>query len=222
MTLLGIDLTTEDRRKLSTSSEQQNALTSLMHNIVRGFEEELNIKSVTVTFDSPSLSSEQTLKMRRLEEGDDETTNDGNVIKSSIVPSTIPVGSLPSNLPSSSPTDVPSTIMTVIVEGRAPPGVDFEEVMNEKFSNFRDAIVEDMLSIIPDMTVSMVVLDLDRPSVSPSVSPSTSPTVSNVPTNIESIGINVVAATAGAAAAGAAAVRFMLSNAFMLKESNAI
>ena len=103
--------------------------------------------------------------------------------------------------------------MTVIVEGRAPPGVDFEDVMNENFVDSSDTIVEDMLSIVPDMTVSMLVLDLDRPSVSPSVSPSLSPTVSNAPTNIESIGINVVAATVGAAAAGAAAVRFMLSNA---------
>jgi len=153
-----------------------------------------------------------------LEEGDD-----GNVIESSIVPSTIPYGNLPSNLPSSSPTDFPSnlpssspsnvpfTIMTVIVEGRAPPGVDFEGVMNEIFLDSRDTIVEEMLIIIPDMTVSMAVLDLDRPSVSPS----SSPTISNAPTNIESIGLNVVAATAGAAAAGAAAVRFILSNAFL-------
>jgi len=146
MILLGIDLTIEDRRKLSTSSEQRNALTSLMNDIFRGFKDELNIESVTVSFDSPSSSSDQHLDVRRLEEGD-ETTNDSNVIETSITPSTIPSENLPSNLPSSSPTDFPSnlpsssptdipfTIMTVIVEGRAPPGVDFEDVMNEKFMN---------------------------------------------------------------------------------------
>lgn len=129
-----------------------------------------------------------------------------------MIPSTNPSQHL-STLP---PTIASFTIMAAIVDGRAPLGIDFEDVMNKNFLNFKDSIVEGLWTMVTDMTeVYMEILDIDRPSVSPSVSssiiPSSSPTVRNVPTSFESLSMSVLSAIGGAAAAGAAAVSLMHS-----------
>jgi len=201
--LVGIDLTAADGRKLFSYSDQRNALISLMNSVVSEFEDEFEIYAVRVSFESMYSSSKQHWELRKLEERD-EITNGSNRIESSMIPSTI------KNLSSLPPTIASFTIMMVIVDGRAPLGVDFEDVTNKNFLNFKDSIVEEMRTIVTDVTeVYMEVLDVDRPSVSPSIIPSSSPTVSNVPTRFESLSMSVLSAVGGAAAAGAAAVSFM-------------
>ncbi len=209
--LVGIDLTAVAGRKLFSYSEQRNALIAFMNSVVREFEGEFEIDAVRVSFESMHSSSKQNWQLMKLEEMD-EITNGSDRIESSMIPSTIPSQHL-SSLP---PTIASFTIMTVIVDGRAPLGVDFEDVMNKNFLNFKDSIVEGLWTIVTDMTeVYMEILDIDRPSVSPSVSssiiPTSSPTVSNVPTSFESLSMSVLSAIGGAAAAGAAAVSLMHS-----------
>ena len=170
---------------ISTLSDNEQIL--LSNSLIDQLRSGLNEVELTSSSFSFLSATSTTLRYRRLE--DVVTSN----------------GTNGSSVPSPSPTTIQSIILAVFV-GRVPEGVDFQSSVYTIFSQNTDVTLNTIQAIVPEVDeVTLVLLDLDRPSSTPSVKPSTDPTESHQPSNVESISKSVLGALGAAAGAAASA-----------------
>jgi len=175
--VFGVDIST-------LSDNEQILVSNALIDQLRSGLNEVELTSTAISFVSATSS---TIRYRRLEDATTSNVTNGSA------------------LPSPSPTTIQSIILAVFV-GRVPEDVDFQSTVYAIFSDNPDATLNTIQAIVPEVDeVTLVLLDLDRPSSTPSVKPSTDPTQSHQPSNIESISKSVLGALGAAAGAAASA-----------------